>query len=285
MSYAGVYINLDHKPERRAAMETELARYGLGGVYTRFRGTDGNADGFPNPHNLKNGVIGCFVSHGQALETNAGLDRHLHVVEDDAVFTSCTERAIRWAIETGKLDRCDILYTDISVPLRSDRYKLYRSMFEKAVTRDAAGNVISMNFDVFSLKNVVYASAVSYLVNRRSIGKLSRLLRAELERGPEYPIDLFYRKQSEDGTIVAGCLFPFVTSINFEHVLDSSVDVDLQRPTALARLLGRYCFFAGCDWDKCEEFLAKYLPRPSDRQARALEQLLGFSLTDAYRID
>lgn len=284
MNYAGAYINLDDKPERLAAIEAELARYGLSPVYTRFRGIEGNAEGFPNPHNLKQGVVGCFASHCRVLEENAGCDTHLHVIEDDAVFSSCTEPAIRWAIDTGKLDHCDILYTDISVPLRSDRYKLYRSMFEKAVTHDAAGNVTRMAFNVFSLKNVVYASAVSYLVNRRSIGKLGSLLRAELERGLEHPVDLFYRKKSEEGVITAACLFPFVTSINFEHVLDSSIDDELERPTALARLIGRYCFFAGCDWDKCDAYLDEFL-RATDRQAQALERVLGFSLTDTYKND
>ena len=52
MSVIGFYINLDRSPDRRAHMETELARHNLQDRYNRFAGTDGNVLGLPNPNPL-----------------------------------------------------------------------------------------------------------------------------------------------------------------------------------------------------------------------------------------
>jgi len=284
MDYAGFYINLDSKPGRRAAMETELTRHGLGEKYARFAGTEGNALKFPNPHSLKDGVIGCFASHCRLLEQNRAGGRHLHVVEDDAIFAACAPQTINRMIAAGRLDACDILYTDVSVPLRSDIYRMYKSMYGKAVTYDDAGAIKSVAFEVFNMKGMAYASAISYLVNRKSIGKLHDLCAAELARGPSLPVDLFYRQKVEEGALKAACLFPFVTSVNLDQVLQSSIDGDLHKPTAVARLLGRYAFFVDCDWNRCEKYAKQFLSLPDDRQSRTLAHMLAYSLTDDYRL-
>src|ERR1700733_16232186 len=129
MDYRGFYINLDRRPDRRAEMEAELARYNLKEAYKRFSAADGNSLRGPNPH-LKEGEMGCFTSHYLLLKENLGQTKPLHVIEDDVVFASCTGQAIRWAIEQGHLAKYDIIYTDIFVPLLNDAYKVYKKFYD-----------------------------------------------------------------------------------------------------------------------------------------------------------
>src|ERR1700722_9684505 len=172
MDYAGFFINLDRRRERRATMEAELARHGFS--YTRFSAADGNGLKMPNPH-LKEGEVGCFTSHHLLLKQNLGASRHLHVIEDDVVFAPCTKKAIEWAIGQGHLAQYDIIYTDIFVPLLNDAYKAYKKFYDTAVKRDAAGNITSVAFSVVNLQGLMFGSTASYLVNGASIKKLNDL--------------------------------------------------------------------------------------------------------------
>jgi GR25 family glycosyltransferase involved in LPS biosynthesis len=86
--YTGLYINLDRSPSRRAAMEDQISRYGLGYYYRRFAAADGNV--LKIPTSLTESEAGCFTSH--YLVARAHLDSSmpmpLHVVEDDCQFSS-----------------------------------------------------------------------------------------------------------------------------------------------------------------------------------------------------
>ena len=68
------YINLESRPDRKRHVENELSKLGLKG--NRF-----------NAIKLKNGAIGCSMSHLKILENaqNADLD-HVVIVEDDITF-------------------------------------------------------------------------------------------------------------------------------------------------------------------------------------------------------
>lgn len=68
------YINLESRPDRKHHVENELSKLGLKG--TRF-----------NAIKLKNGAIGCSMSHLKVLENaqNTNLD-HVVIVEDDITF-------------------------------------------------------------------------------------------------------------------------------------------------------------------------------------------------------
>ena len=220
--YNGFFINLDRSAQRRAETEGELARHGLSGCYQRFSAAEGNALNLPNPYNLNAGVLGCFTSHYLLLKQNLNSDKHLHVVEDEILFAACTQKVINWAIASGYLDADDIVYTDISVPLRSEVHKLYKSADDKAVKRDGQGRFQSVAFDVLNVANRTYASTSSFLVNRNSIGKLHTIFENELLNGTGNPVDLIIREKNHRGELKVGCIFPFVTSVRLEQLrLDS----------------------------------------------------------------
>jgi hypothetical protein len=283
MDYAGFYINLDRRSERRAEMEGELARYNLSGAYRRFAAADGNSLHMPNPQ-LKEGEMGCFTSHYLLLKENLDQTKPLHVIEDDVIFASCTEQAIRWAIDQGHLAKYDIIYTDIFVPLLNDAYKVYKKFYDTAVKKDPRGNITNAAFSVADLRGLIFGSTTSFLVNGNSIKKLHDLYAEELACGASLPIDLFIRKLTGDGAIKTGCIFPFVTSVRLDHIVETDIARSSHQLSALAAHLARYSFFIGADLNKCREYLGRYLPLVSqDAHAEILNHLLAFSITDAYR--
>jgi GR25 family glycosyltransferase involved in LPS biosynthesis len=283
MNYAGFYINLNRRPKRNVEMEAEIARYGLLANYKRFSAADGNVLKAPNPH-LKEGEIGCFTSHMQLLKQNLESRIPLHVIEDDVIFSTCTAQAIKWAIEQGQLDNYDIIYTDIFVPLLNDAYKAYKKVYDTVVQRDAKGNITSTSFSVVDLKGLIFGSTTSFLVNKNAIKKLHDLFATEIARGATLPVDLFIRKLCCDGAIKVGCIFPFVTSVRLDHILETDIVRNHHNLSPLAAHLARYSFFIGADFAKCREYLDKFLPLPtSDKHAQILSHLLAFSLTDNYK--
>jgi GR25 family glycosyltransferase involved in LPS biosynthesis len=281
MSYTGFYINLDRCPDRRADMESELARVGLSQNYRRFAAADGNTLNLPNPH-LNNGEIGCFLSHYLVLKENLGAARHLHIIEDDTIFDASTERTIHRVIESGEIGAYDILFTDMALPLANDAYKSCKAVYDSIVTRDSKGALEKVAFQILDL-DIFAPAASSYIINPRALEKIVRLYHDELTQGASMPVDVFLRDKARSGAIKAGCLFPFVTSVRVERTYDSTVrkvpDVTMRFTAAN---IARYSFFIGCDWNKCREMTDRLLPLPplDDLHTGILADILAFSLID-----
>jgi GR25 family glycosyltransferase involved in LPS biosynthesis len=283
MDYAGFYINLDRSRERRAAMETHLAAYGLADRYRRFPAAEGNSQGFPNTK-LLDGEMGCFTSHYLLLKANHGQTTPLHVVEDDVLFSRFTAGAIDSVISGGQLTHYDIIYADAFIPTSNILYKKYKYLYDKNIQRDENGRVSRVNLSVIDMKDVGFASTASMIISPQAIDKLAGLYATELARGPEAPIDLIIRRLTEAGTLRVGCIFPFVTSLRLESVFGTTMNEQELRLTALAGTIARHAFFIDCDWDKCREYAAKYLSLPpEDAQLQILMQILGFSLDKRFQ--
>ena len=242
--YTGTYINLDRSTERRAQIEAEIAAFGLQDRYRRFAAAEGNALAFPNPR-LSDGEIGCFTSHLLLLKQNLAAETHVHVVEDDAMFSRFTARMIESIVASDAIDQYDIVFTDSTVtPTRSD-YEQYHALYDECVERDAAGNVVRVHPRIV---DYYVGATTSYVVNRRAIPKLVELFTRELENGATMPIDLFIRKAAREGRLRVGSLFPFATSLRIENVLNNTIGG--RRNNLLSRIavcLGRISFFVECD--------------------------------------
>ena len=284
MDYTGFYINLDRRTDRRAEIEAELARHGLRDAYRRFSAVNGNGLSLSNPH-LKDGEMGCFASHTKLLEENLDLDTHLHIIEDDVVFAASAPQAIRGIVTRGLFADYDIIYTDVLVPLLNDAYRAYKSFYDATVTRDESGRITKAMFSVVNLKGLIFGSTSSYLVNKKSIRKVHDLYREEITHEPRQSIDLFIRKMSDEGALKVGCLFPFVTSVRLDHIVETDIVRPYHGMSALAVHLARYSFFVDADFAHCREYLDKFLPLSSnnDSHTAILAHLLAFSLTDRYR--
>ena len=217
--YTGFAINLDRSAERRAQIEAEIAAFGLQDNYRRFPAADGNIFAFPNPC-LSDGEIGCFTSHLLLLKENLAGETHVHVVEDDAMFSRFTARMIESVVASEAIDQYDIVFTDSTVTPSTADYEQYRALYDESVERDAAGNVVRVHPRIV---DYYVGATTSYIVNRRAIPKLVDLFTHELTNGAAMPIDLFIRKAAREGRLRVGSLFPFATSLRIENVLNNTI--------------------------------------------------------------
>jgi GR25 family glycosyltransferase involved in LPS biosynthesis len=279
VSYSGFYINLDRSTDRRAEIEGEIARFGLTGRYRRFAAADGNILGFPNPR-LSKSEIGCFTSHLQLLQLNIGSPEHLHIVEDDAIFSRFTAPVVELIANSTDIEQYDILFTESFItPLNLD-FKTCKEMFDAGIERDAAGTVTNVRPSVINH----VAGTSSYIVNRRSIEKLADYFLKVLKNGAPANIDLIIREATRENAIRSGCIFPFVTSIRLDGVTNNTISGRSHDAlTEVLAGLGRYSFFVDCDHRALCERAASLLPLPeSDAHNRLLGHLLAFSVTDKF---
>ena len=284
MPYRGFYINLDRRADLRADIEAELARHNLLPRYERFPAIDGNALNLANPH-LKAGEMGCFSSHARLLEASVEEERHLHLIEDDILFAAAAPQAIDRLTQGDLFQDYDIVYSDVFVPLLNDAYKAYKTLYDAAVRRDANGTVTQAAFSVINLNGLLFGSTTSYFVNKASIRKVAALFSYELRHQPRQPVDLFIRRLANENILKVGCLFPFVTTVRLDHILETDISRDYHDVSALAAHLGRYSFYIDADHDKAQALLERCMPLPetTDKQTAILRHLLAFSLTDRYK--
>jgi GR25 family glycosyltransferase involved in LPS biosynthesis len=280
VSYAGFYINLDRSLARRAEIEAEISGRGLAHLYRRFPAADGNVLGFPNPH-LSSAEIGCFTSHVLLLKQNLPAQSHLHIVEDDAVFSRFTAETVRAVTASAEFEGFDILFTESYVATQNRNYQQCKALYDSSVTRDAAGRVTDVRTTIIGY----VAGMSSYIVNYRSVPKLLDIFMRELANGTPNPIDLVIREEIRKGAIRVGCLFPFVTTIRLAAVTDNTItDREQDLLTQMAANLARYSFFVDCDHDALGTQARQLLPLPeADPHHRLLGHILAFSITEQFR--
>jgi len=247
MSYVGFYINLDRSSERKALLEAQLMRLGLQHRYRRFPAAAGNALGFPNP-SLTESEIGCFISHYLVLKQNRNCSTHLHVLEDDVIFSRFTESSIHQVISSDAMENYDIIFLDSDVDVQSRNYRELKERYDLNVNRDSNGTVTS-----FRLTPIEYIAAMSsYIVNRASIEKLLDIYEQMLHVGVTCPVDLAIRELARAGRIRIGCLFPFVTSIQLDGVNSTIVGRTSDPLSTLAKNIPRRSFFSIAILSRCE---------------------------------
>lgn len=255
MNYRGYYINLDRSLERRAAVEAELRRHHAESRYERFPAVDGQSCSITN-NKLGPGPAGCFLSHAKLLEQNLANPAHLHIVEDDVLYSPYAADLLDMVITNKTLSQFDLLFTDVYVPLSLETIRLYKDLYDRCMLPGASGERAFKEFRVVDLAAVNFASMASYLVNKDSISKLSELYRGHIEAGMTIPIDLFVRNLVHKGTLKAGCLFPFVTSVEPDTLVHMGASRRPQEKlSVLVSFLLRYSFYVGCDWSRCFSLL------------------------------
>src|SRR5262249_35421747 len=96
-SHAVFIINLEHRTDRRAAMQRELSRVDWPGEFFPAIRTP-SAGGFPSV-----GARGCFLSHLEVLRKARALGvRRLVILEDDLNFAP--DLAARWTSAISELE-------------------------------------------------------------------------------------------------------------------------------------------------------------------------------------
>ncbi len=273
MDYKGIYINLDRSTDRREYIEAELARNNLQG-YQRFVAVDGNVLGFPQGK-LTDSELGCFTSHYLAMLNNLDSETPIHIIEDDIVLSKHVEPVLGMMLGAPAMEDFDILYTDISVPVDVHLCRRYKNFY------DAAAQGEMFNIQLLNLKGVLSGSMCSYVVNQRSLRKITKLLYAELYRGASLPIDIFLRDLCWREDIKAYCLFPFVTSIIPGN--ETTITGRFAALPALASDILRHSFFIGSDVSRALNEVERLFPQPraADLHRQLIAKILNYSLVQA----
>lgn len=277
--YQGFYINLDRSTDRRARMERQLARIGDPGRYHRIDAIDATVAEIPALNGLRKGEIACFISHFKTLETAKACGQHLHIVEDDAVFPPDIVERIDMIIGSPAFDRYDLFFTETIIPLSAEYLREYQRLYREG-TR-VPGKI---DFSAVEAKGMYRASASSYVVNSRSVGKLSDMLAAELNDGPRLPYDIFLRKLIEGDQLRAAIIVPFLTAVELEDAIETTIAEPTQEHDSIrAMTLLRSLFYKDCDAGSLLTTVRQTLRSDDGAREQAIADLMKFGVFGNYK--
>jgi Glycosyltransferase family 25 (LPS biosynthesis protein) len=268
-SHSGLYINLDRSSDRRERIEKNIASVGLSGVYRRFAAVDGSTKTARPP--LTPGELGCYLSHCEALTAASTSNGVTHIIEDDVRFSTRTPAVIATAIRAGLLDQFDIVFLDFIVP------------FEPAIWMRCRQQARAAHVTILDITRSTFAGSSSYLVSPRSAKKIKDICNRALCQQPR-PIDLMIREQANAGSLRAGALIPFTTTVELDNAHTSTIGQRDDAPDAafdLAMNILRYSFFieadlAGYARPFIEDVRRTIACRPDEKFRKAAEHVLRF---------
>jgi GR25 family glycosyltransferase involved in LPS biosynthesis len=285
-NYAGFYINLDRSLERRQAFEKQLADLHLQSRYSRFPAIDGAAVSIPNSR-LNPGETGIFLSHCRVLENARALQKCVHVLEDDALLSRHTAPVVEEAIAAGMLQSYDLLFTDMTLHCNVRFLRTLKNQFD-AIEIPVSAPLRLKQFRVIDLAKVFHAAFNSYVVGPKGLDRLVGLYSQEIEKGLAVPVDIFVQQQVLSGALTAANLFPFVTSIRLEDLLNSTIGHGGEKsspPSAMVMAVFQYLFFVDCDFGYAKSFLdapTQNNRQPTDMRHQLMMQAMEFVMSNDF---
>lgn len=198
------YINLESRADKKDLIESSFASNKIDGwELVRFNAIDKSEVERRNiPGSLPSGEKGCFLSHRSVIQNADPSLGHLFIVEDDVTFGSTTFVCIDELLNSIP-DDWDILFLDICVPVAEGMIQLY----QLSKNLKSQGTIT-----LIDLSDKAFGSAASYIVNKKSIKKLSEILgKIEII---DVPIDLILKELVHQSQIKAFVTFPFLTTLS-----------------------------------------------------------------------
>jgi GR25 family glycosyltransferase involved in LPS biosynthesis len=252
MEFSGRYINMAASVERRVQMEEQFARLGCAALYQRFDAVDGRSL-VDAQTSLSPAELGCYMSHYHCITAGGPADKHVHVVEDDVVFAAQSVSLLSQVPEEV-MEQCDILFTDIFVPLNAQAIfnliEYYRPTGMIAARQLPPDQRYPSCLMFANIRTIDFGGCTSYVVNKNSRHKLRRLLDQRMNFGVAEPIDMAIRKMANAGEVTAYCVLPFLTSIRPDSIYKTTmVERGQDKSTEMAFFLLRNYFFVGKDED------------------------------------
>ena len=242
-------------------MEAQLRVCGLSDRYSRFAAIDG-----------EDGQRACFRSHTAVLE-NADPGCPVHVLEDDVLLSGYLPQVADFVASAGVLDQFDIVFTETLISPDVMQLRELKQLFDKHRANET--------FVVQDITQTYQCGASSYFVGPKNRAGVLESFRRGLESG--LPDDLFIRREARAGKLKLACVFPFVTSIQFE--LDTTTK---GRPNDVAWFskraidLLRYSFFVDCDFARAAQTVAALKAASPDPHRELIEGVLGFVASDQF---
>ena len=241
MPWAGHYISRGSKEARRRSIEAELRDAGVAAFYSRFELVE-PATIRVGKTGLTSAELGALWSHHKVIETDHPGDLFVHVLEDNAVLARSFRPVVEQFIQRGSFAAFDLIFTDLTIntPPLGPVHSL------KAAYAAAKATAPDVNFGLINLRGLNFTGAASYFINPASLGKIRDILRRECAPDTASPsnMDMLYRREVDAGRLNAGCVFPFVSSIDLNLAGLSAV---IGHPVRLKHELLRTEFYVDSD--------------------------------------
>ena len=232
--YRGVYINLDRAVSRRERMEQRLETAGFKDFYERFSAIDGNTITYGPDAVPGTAAIGCTLSHLSVVKNGLEQDRHLHILEDDAVLHPDIGRVFEQFLSLQRDKDWDLLMTDIFLP--PDLY-LFKYLHKTYLELSNSGSLSFLDIGSWE-----FAGASSYFVNKNILEKFLQLM--EHEFPVQTPYDLRIRELARHKSLKVFVCFPFFSTVS-EQSSESTIAGSFSHVLPLTEY--RRCFYVTSD--------------------------------------
>lgn len=245
----GYYINLDRSPERRSAMEAQLAGLGMSWV-TRFAAIDGARVAPPAHCGISAGEFACFASHAQVITAPSPGGFRL-VLEDDVEIARDLP-AIVQGFGLAQLEAYDLIFLDCQPQLNATAIMTLWNCLRTHRVDATAGRVSGAN--IYNADDIYHFGATAYLVTPAGRSRLAGLLQRTIDTGPALPIDLWFAQMSHQKQLKIAVIAPFLVTPGLESYAASTLS---ERPAPPPEMIGmnslRRMFFAG-PWQPVEAY-------------------------------
>ncbi len=209
----GYFINLADAHERRAHMESELRRLGLDDIYSRVEAVDGRKLTVPSHVRTGPGNWAVWMIWRRLLEQSAGSDSHVHILEDDIVFSDRFSPFMRDLDGLLQGRKWDLLYTFMKAGAGiMNMRKMLRIL--RDTRRD--GKIALIN-----ARDFFRASNASVLINKDSLAKVRSYLGDDV--AGRCPLDLHLASLVRSERLTARATIPYLAKLSDIH-LDSQID-------------------------------------------------------------
>lgn len=203
MEYIGYYINLASSVQRNQNMQQELQRHKLQDKYTRFEAIRGADSPLRKETTLNDGHLGCWESHRAIWQQAMHLNKHVHILEDDAIIGSYMASVLNGLNLDDKA--WDLLFTDVFFhpPPSIFQFDWMNKIKKKYAT--------SKSITLSNLQGLPFTATTSYVVNRNSLPKMLKLFDGKWREGKSF--DTFLTPFVSAGSLRAFVILPFLTTV------------------------------------------------------------------------
>ena len=199
------YINLDIASNRKLNIENNFLENKIGQwSLTRFPAIDVKyVEHHKIAGKLRSAEKACFLSHKFAIKKNLNSREPILMMEDDAEIGKSTCAVLDSFIENSNKFEWDIMFTDVCFTRPTVMIDLIQLRKQLSVR-----NEIRM----LNLADFVFGGATSYILNPKSLEKVSHLLDAKTAL--DIPYDIYLRELIRENKLKGFVIFPFVTTLS-----------------------------------------------------------------------
>jgi GR25 family glycosyltransferase involved in LPS biosynthesis len=193
-------------------------------------------------------------------------------MEDDVLLSRHTRPAIETVIASGLIDDYDLLFTETFIPPLARELGRLKALYDRQVASAPGPGERRLNLAVVEY----FHATSSYIANKNAIGRVVAVLDRAVAEGAKMPVDFLIRDAYLKQTLKVGCLFPFVTAVQFDWTGEQTITGRRRDArTAAALALARRSFFVDANIAELSALADKLIVPSGDPHARLLGQVLA----------